>query len=134
MAALARDCPNVHVKVGGGTMPLAQWGWDARPAPPTSDEIAGALFPYYGFVIEQFGARRCMFESNAPMDLASCSYRTLWNALKKIAARAGLSAEEKRAVFCGTAARVYRLDVAVPPPADPPNKRPKVAPEEDEAG
>ena len=117
MAALARDCPTVHVTVGGGTRPLASPGWSARPAPPTSDEIADALFAYYGFVIEQFGARRCMFESNAPMDLASCSYRTLWNALKKIAARAGLSEEEKRAVFCSTAAREHRLDVAVPPPA-----------------
>jgi predicted TIM-barrel fold metal-dependent hydrolase len=33
---------------------------------------------------------------------------TLWNAFKRIAA--GASAEEKLALFSGTARRVYRLD------------------------
>ena len=54
-----------------------------------------------------FGPDRCMFESNFPVDKASCSYRTLWNSFKKIAA--GASAAEKAALFHDTAARVYRL-------------------------
>ena len=48
-----------------------------------------------------------MFESNFPVDKASCSYRTLWNSFKKIAA--GASKAEKAALFHDTAARVYRL-------------------------
>jgi hypothetical protein len=37
------------------------------------------------------------------------SYRTLWNLFKRIAARLGLSAAEKDAIFGGTAVRAYRL-------------------------
>lgn len=50
-----------------------------------------------------------MFESNFPVDKECVSYRTLWNAFKRIAAKAGLSAAEKEHAFSGTAARVYRL-------------------------
>jgi predicted TIM-barrel fold metal-dependent hydrolase len=48
-----------------------------------------------------------MFESNFPVDKASCSYGVLWNAFKKIAAR--FSPSEKAALFRGTAAAFYRL-------------------------
>jgi predicted TIM-barrel fold metal-dependent hydrolase len=48
-----------------------------------------------------------MFESNFPVDKASCSYRTLWNSFKKIAA--GASKADKAPLFHDTAARVYRL-------------------------
>jgi predicted TIM-barrel fold metal-dependent hydrolase len=50
-----------------------------------------------------------MFESNFPVDRECISYRTLWNMFKRIAAKAGLSEDEKASVFSGTAARVYRL-------------------------
>ena len=46
-----------------------------------------------------------MFESNFPVDSRSCSYATLWNAFKRIA-RSDYSADEKSALFSGTAARV----------------------------
>ena len=49
-----------------------------------------------------------MFESNFPVDKQAVSYRTLWNAFKKIAAE--FSTDEKDAVFRGTAMRVYRLN------------------------
>ena len=49
-----------------------------------------------------------MFESNFPVDKGMCSYPVLWNAFKRLAA--GASAEEKTALFSGTAMRVYRLD------------------------
>ena len=49
------------------------------------------------------------FESNFPIDQPSCSYRTLWNGFKRIAAQA--SAEEKALLFRDNAVRFYRLDV-----------------------
>jgi L-fuconolactonase len=48
-----------------------------------------------------------MFESNFPVDKGSCSYSVLWNAFKRISR--GYSADERAALFRGTAARVYRL-------------------------
>ena len=48
-----------------------------------------------------------MFESNFPVDKASCGYAVLWNAFKKIAS--GLNAEDKAALFRGTAAGFYRI-------------------------
>jgi predicted TIM-barrel fold metal-dependent hydrolase len=48
-----------------------------------------------------------MYESNFPVDKMGIGWAALWNALKRTAA--GASAEEKRALFAGTARRVYRL-------------------------
>ena len=80
-----------------------------RRTPIGSEELCELLYPYYRHVIEAFGPDRCMFESNFPVDKECVSYRTLWNTFKRIAARAGLSASEKTAIFSGTAARIYRL-------------------------
>jgi L-fuconolactonase len=63
---------------------------------------------YIETCLEAFGANRCMFESNFPVDKGMCSYPVLWNALKRLAA--GASAEEKAALFSGTTMPVYRLD------------------------
>jgi predicted TIM-barrel fold metal-dependent hydrolase len=65
--------------------------------------------PYIETCIEAFGPDRCMFESNFPVDMGSCSYATLWNAFKHIAR--GASATEKAALFSGTATKVYSLDL-----------------------
>ena len=65
---------------------------------------------YYNFVIDKFGADRCMWESNFPPDRASCSYTVLWNAFKRISKGRGCSDEEMAALFGGTAKRVYKLD------------------------
>ncbi len=48
-----------------------------------------------------------MFESNFPVDKGTCSYQVLWNTFKRIAT--GYSADEKTALFSGTAAKAYRL-------------------------
>jgi predicted TIM-barrel fold metal-dependent hydrolase len=48
-----------------------------------------------------------MFESNFPVDKGMCSYPVVWNAFKRLAA--DCSADEKAALFHGTAARFYRL-------------------------
>ena len=100
-------CPNVVAKLGGINMEMNGFGWHEKPKPPSSRELADATRHYYDVTIEKFGAGRCMFESNFPVDKASCSYTVLWNAFKRIAS--GCSAAEKANLFHDTAARVYRL-------------------------
>jgi L-fuconolactonase len=109
IAAVAEN-KNVFAKIGGLAMPDNGFGWNTRATPPTSDEFVEAQAPYYHHAIKCFGAERCMFESNFPVDRLSISYRTLWNGLKKIAA--DYSESEQTAMFSGTARRVYRLDAA----------------------
>jgi predicted TIM-barrel fold metal-dependent hydrolase len=83
------------------------FGFYLRDVPPSSAELAAAWRPYIEACIEAFGPDRCMFESNFPVDKQSCSYATLWNAFKRIAAP--YPAREKAAMFFGTANRIYRL-------------------------
>ncbi len=106
IAELAR-CENVVAKLGGMVMPINGFGFHKRERPATSDEIVAATGDYYRHMLDCFGAERCLFESNFPVDKQSCSYRVLWNAFKKLVADA--SATEKAALFHGTAERVYRL-------------------------
>lgn len=106
-------CPNVVVKLGGINMEMNGFGWHERPKPPGSQELMEATRRYYEVTIERFGVARCMFESNFPVDKASCSYTVLWNSFKRLTA--SYSPAEKAALFHDTAARVYRL--AGPEPA-----------------
>ena len=101
------SCPNVNVKLGGLAMVVNGFDFHENVLPPSSGELAGAWRPYMETCIEAFGADRCMFESNFPVDKGMCSYSVMWNAFKRIAAAA--SADEKRALFHDTAARFYRL-------------------------
>ena len=100
-------CPNVSIKLGGMMMRLAAYDYLNLPAPPSSAEIARLWAPYIETCIELFGPNRGLFESNFPVDKMGASWRTIWNAFKRITA--GASADEKAALFSGTAARVYRL-------------------------
>lgn len=101
--------PNVVVKLGGLAMAFCNFpSFLAQPRAP-STQLAREWGPYIETCIEAFGADRCMFESNFPVDMGSCDYATLWNAFKHIAK--GASATEKTALFSGTAKRVYRLEV-----------------------
>jgi L-fuconolactonase len=95
---------NVTVKLGGLAMPFA--GFDVGEA-QSSEQLAGLWKPYIDTCIEAFGPDRCMFESNFPVDLYTCGYAVLWNALKRTVP--GASEAEKTALFSGTATRVYRL-------------------------
>ncbi len=106
IAELAK-CPNVNVKLGGVGMTSFGFEFHERDAPPSSEELAAAWRLYIEPCIEAFGPERCMFESNFPPDKQSCGYTELWNAFKRITAAA--SAAEKRALYSGTAARVYRI-------------------------
>ncbi len=107
MTELAR-CPNVSLKLGGMMMRLAAYDYLNLPAPPSSAQLADFWRPYIATGIELFGADRCLFESNFPVDKMGIGYAALWNAFKRITA--GASADEKRAMYSGTARRVYRLD------------------------
>jgi L-fuconolactonase len=107
MTELAR-CPNVVVKLGGMMMRLAAFDYLAAARPPSSAELAAFWRPYMEVCIELFGTRRCMFESNFPVEKMGTGYATLWNAFKRIAS--GASRDEKQALFSRTAQRVYRLD------------------------
>jgi predicted TIM-barrel fold metal-dependent hydrolase len=100
-------CPNVHVKLGGLAMAINGFDFHREVLPPSSGELAQAWQPWMLACIEAFGASRCMFESNFPVDKGMCSYPVLWNAFKRIAA--GASADERTALFHDTAARFYRL-------------------------
>jgi predicted TIM-barrel fold metal-dependent hydrolase len=101
--------PNVVAKLGGMgmdvTVPIGTAGGTAP-----SSKLAEEWRPYIETCIEAFGARRCMFESNFPVDSATCSYGALWNAFKLIAA--AYSEHEKAALFGATAVEVYRLKEA----------------------
>ena len=98
-------CPNVVLKLGGVGSLRSGYDWHTRTA--ASDELAEAMRPYFEHCIEKFGADRCMFESNFPVDRVSYSYAAIWNAFK-IMSRS-YSEAERRALFHDTAVRVYRL-------------------------
>ncbi|MGO9453317.1 MAG: amidohydrolase family protein [Candidatus Binataceae bacterium] len=98
---------NVHVKLGALPVKRSEKSRGTSPSPLTSEEIAAAWRPFFEVCVEHFGVRRCMFESNFPVQKRWCSYAVLWNACKRLAS--GASADEKSALFSGTATRAYRF-------------------------
>jgi L-fuconolactonase len=104
--ALAK-CENVVVKLGGLAMAFGGFPSFRSTPPAHSEQLAREWKPYIETCVEAFGPNRCMFESNFPVDVGSCTYPVLWNAFKRIAQ--SYSPGEKAALFSGTAARVYRL-------------------------
>lgn len=109
MAQLAA-LSHVNVKLGGLGMNVSGFAFHERPRPPSSQELAEAWKPYILTCIELFGPRRCMFESNFPVDKGMCSYPILWNAFKRLTS--GFSAPEKAALYSDTALSVYGLSPA----------------------
>lgn len=106
MEELAR-CDNVYVKVGGlGTVTAGYTLWD-REIPLSSEELAQEWSRWITPSIQMFGPERCMFQSNFPIDKRTTSSAVLWNAFKRLAA--GYSADEKAALFAGSARKAYRL-------------------------
>ncbi len=101
------ECENVVVKLGGLSMATTGFEWHKKDKPPNSIELAEATAPYFDFCIERFGTKRCMFESNFPVDKVSCSYNVLWNSFKRITL--SFSEEEKRDLFHDVAAQTYGL-------------------------
>ena len=99
--------PNVQMKVGGMGMAVYGFGFEQRDRPATAAELAQAWKPYVETCVEAFGANRCMFESNFPVDKQSGSYCELWNAFKLLTQ--GWSQAERSDLFYRTACRAYRL-------------------------
>ncbi len=106
------QCSNVSIKLGGLGMAQVQLPSRGPAAGLGSEELAGMWRPYIETCIEAFGPDRAMFEGNYPVDRWGASYPVLWNAFKRIAA--GTSADEKHALFAGTAARVYGIEHVLP--------------------
>jgi L-fuconolactonase len=100
-------CNNIYIKLGGLGGSDAGFGWSNKAIPPGSAELASQIAPYYLYCIEKFGVKRCMFESNFPVDKESYSYLVLWNAFKRITK--AFSYAERFALFYDTAAQVYHL-------------------------
>ncbi|HEY1297047.1 MAG TPA: amidohydrolase family protein [Chloroflexota bacterium] len=105
-------CPNVHVKLGGLGMRINGLGFEDKPRPPSSEALAAGVRPFFETCIEAFGAERCMFESNFPVDKGAYPYAAYWNTCKRLTH--GASATGKAALFKDTAARFYRLELEGP--------------------
>jgi L-fuconolactonase len=99
--------PNVSVKLGGLANAICNFPSFHFDPPASSTQLAADWAPYLEACIEAFGPQRCMFESNFPVDIVGCDYDVLWNAFKVFAK--AYSADEKTALFSGTAAKFYRL-------------------------
>lgn len=101
--------PNTRIKLGGAGMSVFGFDFATHARPPSSEALARAWSPIVETCVELFGAQRCMFESNFPVDKGMTGYTVLWNAFKRIAS--GASPDERAALFSRTAATTYGLDL-----------------------
>jgi L-fuconolactonase len=99
--------PNVYMKIGGLGNWINSFGFPSQPVAATSEDFAKAWRPYIETCIELFGANRCMFESNFPVESPCGRYGTVWNGFKRVTA--GASADEKRMLYHDTAREFYRF-------------------------
>ena len=91
---LIASLPNVYCKISGLGMFDHNW---------TIESIR----PIVEACIETFGAERCMFGSNFPVDKLHRSYREIWQAYERISA--GLSRRQQELLFGDTARNFYRI-------------------------
>jgi len=91
---VAAGQPNVFIKISGLGRRGEPWTQEAN-APIIRDTIA------------IFGADRCMFASNYPVDRLAGSFDTIYRGF--FAAAADLGIAERLNIFCENAHRVYRL-------------------------
>jgi len=101
------ELPNLVMKLGGLASIVTGYDGYQRDEPPLAREFVDDRAAYFHHAIRCFGAERCMFESNFPVDSVSISYTALWNAYKLIAI--DYSAADRRDLLAETARRVYRL-------------------------
>jgi predicted TIM-barrel fold metal-dependent hydrolase len=87
-------CDNIVVKISGLGMTDPNW---------TTDSIR----PFVLDTIDLFGAERCMFASNFPVDGLFSDFDTLYTAYRAITS--GFSISERAMLFHDNAARYYRL-------------------------
>ncbi len=107
LSAVAK-CPNVWLKVGGFAISrLAIVDARGLDRPPSSAEVADLCRPWVEHCLAEFGAGRCMFGSNFPVDKVAMPLLTLVNAMKRLTAH--LPAAEQQQFFAGNARQVYRI-------------------------
>jgi len=97
----------VRMKLGGLGMPVFGFAFDDAPRPANAHQLVKAWAPYLETCFAAFGTKRCMFESNFPVDKQSCSYVELWNAYKLFSK--GFSADERADLFYRAACTTYDL-------------------------
>jgi predicted TIM-barrel fold metal-dependent hydrolase len=93
MMALAQ-CPNVNVKLSG----LGTFVHACR---------ADVIGPIVRETVAMFGADRCLYGSNFPIEKLWTDYKTLYRSFRN--AIAGFSDREQAAILHDTAARLYRI-------------------------
>lgn len=107
--ALARiaELPNTRIKIGGFGLGVMGYDYARETRPPSSQRMAYEWAPCFETCIELFGSQRAMLESNFPVDKGQFSYRSLWNAYKRLTA--GLDPAARDDLFWRTAARCYGI-------------------------
>lgn len=93
MTAFAAQ-PNTRVKISGIGQPGRPWTIEANR-------------PVVLATIETFGAERCLFASNFPVDGVCADYDTIFDGFRAIVAP--LPEADQRKLFCDNALREYRI-------------------------
>lgn len=93
IAALAA-LPHVIIKISGLAMVDHHWTLES-------------IRPIVDYLVETFGATRCMFASNFPVDGLHFSYDRIWDAFDTITA--DYAEADRLALFRDTARRVYNI-------------------------
>lgn len=88
-------CPNTAVKISGIGQPGRPWTVEANR------DIVRTL-------IDVFGAARCMFASNFPVDSLCASFETIFGGFAEIVR--DLSTPEQRGLFSDNAIRIYAME------------------------
>ena len=101
------NCPNVMIKLSGLGMRLGGITFEEGERAPSSIELADAWRPWLETCILAFGAGRCMFGSNFPVDKGNHSYGVGLNALKRVIERT--TPDEKADILWRSAKSFYGL-------------------------
>ena len=88
-------CPNAALKISGLGEPGRPW---------TAEANRGIVRT----AIDLFGAARCMFASNFPVDSLCADFRTIFDGFREIVR--DLSPSEQDGLFRGNAVRIYGMD------------------------
>ena len=102
------NCENVALKIGGiGMDNYFKTGWSALSEPPDSKTVADFWKDRIHWCIDLFTPKRCMFESNFPVDRQALTYSVLWNSFQRIAEN--YEKHEKEFLFSRTACEIYKI-------------------------
>ncbi len=91
---LLASLPNVYCKISG--LGMFDHNWTVE-----------SIRPIVEACIECFGAERCMFGSNFPVDKLHASYRNVWQAYEHLSA--DLGEDQQQLLFGDTARNFYRI-------------------------